>query len=418
MNKKIKALLCGAFSLALFACSESDSNSAAPEQTPTSTDSTANGSITDAKDSLNQILPDIGNPEEMDSDTLHQDSSDIEDIEASQDGFIESVLRKNSVDNAVEIDCFLSSDDLERTEPCGQSRLSLSKGNLIHRWLGETNEVRCERDSADLIRYEISVPYGIPALDSADHFVKKQLSTNNEQVIAAFETDCEIEGGTNSLKENGTHLCSIKASEDPSIPHAVFYTDPDWKKYVKAVVNVCKGEPIDINPSAAPPTDFDEPERIQPNKVKMGECKDDGFSARSALAKDVASELPKAKIISDDNGKYEIMIPNVSDYCVIVTGVVRELVGNELYIRYDIECKEHEAHFNATDNEGCGDCTIAPIRRQFDETCSPGIVSKCVCVSDHYFPIDKEYLSSIEYVIFNEVSYPIEQPVLSIAANP
>lgn len=421
MKKTIKALLCGASTLAIFACSEADSNSTAPEasRAQITTDSTAKDSSVvnpDAsnQDNLPQNVPSTEIPDESDQCLTRPDTVSVEQAEAYKKEFIESVLKSDRVDNAVEIDCFLTPDDFERMEPCGQSRYSLLKGDLIHLWLGETNTVRCESDSVDLIRYEISVPYEFQMFDTTGHFIKKQLTTSNEQIIAAFETDCEIEGGTNSLEENGTHLCSIEPTVNPDFPNSIYYADPNWKKYGSAVVNICKGEPIDINPSAVPPIDFDDQDRRHPNQIRMGECKAEDFIVRSALAKETATESPKAKIITDDEGNHEIMIPDVSDYCSIDVGLVRELVGEILYIRYDKDCKEHEAHFNSTGTEGCyeNSCILtAPTYKQFDKTCSPAVVSKCVCISDHYFPVDSDYLRTAKYVIFNDVTYPIENPI-------
>lgn len=108
------------------------------------------------------------------------------------------------------------------------------------------------------------------------------------------------------------------------------------------------------------------------------------------------------------------MIPDISDYCEIDVGLVRKLVGDILYIQYDMDCKEHEAHFNSLGNDGCDEnacITIAPIRKQFDETCSPAIASKCMCISDHYFPVGSDYLRGAKFAVFNDVTYPIENPI-------
>lgn len=79
-----------------------------------------------------------------------------------------------------------------------------------------------------------------------------------------------------------------------------------------------------------------------------------------------------------EQGTYSVDSDGVS-FCIVevppIPSPVYARMNPSRYIQYDMDCKEHEAHFNSLGNEGCDEnacITIAPIRKQFDfSTMSP-----------------------------------------------
>ena len=85
--------------------------------------------------------------------------------------------------------------------------------------------------------------------------------------------------------------------------------------------------------------------------LKMGAC--NGHPYDEVLLKD-ASENPKAYLITDENGAYQVVIPNLTDACG-----VGEVVFN---------------------NQRSLDTLILSY--------TVGVVTDCMCITDHYFNID------------------------------
>lgn len=122
---------------------------------------------------------------------------------------------------------------------------------------------------------------------------------------------------------------------------------------------------------------------------RLGECVgspfDDAFENQNkeALARKIfaaagktdraSEELPKAYIVQDSAGNDQIMIPKVSDYCKVTPILVYTLSGDTLEIEYG----------------------------------GLGMVTKCVCFSDHWFGLPSEY-KDIKYIRFKEVIYEID----------
>lgn len=88
------------------------------------------------------------------------------------------------------------------------------------------------------------------------------------------------------------------------------------------------------------------------------------------------SELPKAQILTDGNGKFQVYLPQASDYCEIVAKVKMAREGDALKIDY-----------------------------VFDENT---MATKCRCLSDHWFDIDAEY-ADVKYITFGGTEFVVAQ---------
>lgn len=118
--------------------------------------------------------------------------------------------------------------------------------------------------------------------------------------------------------------------------------------------------------------------------MALGECTNDDPYA--ALAKSPsylsASEDPstaqvaarEAYILTDGNGKYQVFLPRVSDYCQVEAKISMERDGDTLKIGYVF-------------GEGA-------------------MMTKCLCVTDHWFDIDAAY-ADVKFVTFSGIEFAV-----------
>ena len=118
--------------------------------------------------------------------------------------------------------------------------------------------------------------------------------------------------------------------------------------------------------------------------MALGECTNDDPYA--ALAKSPsylsAPEDPstaqvaarEAYILTDGNGKYQVFLPRVSDYCQVEAKISMERDGDTLKIGYVF-------------GEGA-------------------MMTKCLCVTDHWFDIDAAY-ADVKFVTFSGIEFAV-----------
>lgn len=107
----------------------------------------------------------------------------------------------------------------------------------------------------------------------------------------------------------------------------------------------------------------------------IGECgSDQALFAPKASSETFTADVkqPKAYLFTDGDGHYQVMLPEASDYCDVKAKVSFKRDGDTLYIDY-----------------------------VFDEN---AIMSKCRCMSDHWFNIDAAYVD-VKYVVFEGTTY-------------
>ena len=130
------------------------------------------------------------------------------------------------------------------------------------------------------------------------------------------------------------------------------------------------------------------------NGIKFGSCKHNAFeqdflAKRSTLAASsntTPEELPKAYMLYNSKGNYQVMLLNVSDYCIVDASVKTTRLGDTLKIEY-----------GGIPNEN-GELSIA--------------VSTCVCISDHWFDINAKD-KDVKFIRFKEDTYEISgDPIL------
>ncbi|SHL54170.1 major paralogous domain-containing protein [Fibrobacter sp. UWEL] len=116
--------------------------------------------------------------------------------------------------------------------------------------------------------------------------------------------------------------------------------------------------------------------------LKLGFCISSGLeqrvlAKRSALiasVEDSSEELPKAYILQDGKGNYQVMILNVMDLCQVEADLLTKRSGDTLEIEYG------EHHMETT----------------------------CSCYSDHWFDIDANN-KNVKFVRFSGITYEISE---------
>lgn len=222
MNNIIKPLVWGTAALTFYACSESSSS--APEN------STATDNITSSDSSIAQES----------SDSTYT-SPDTLSAEAS---FIQNALGSDHFNSLINVDedcpTLGNSDRL-----CGEERYPVNGKALVHHWMGLSGYFGCESTSASLSRYDVSIMS--TGIDAEETFAQKTLHTSSEAISKAFKNDCDGEKGTYSEDSDGTLFCLIDfPPADTTDLGKTSYTDPNWSKYVKAIIDLCKNQPADI----------------------------------------------------------------------------------------------------------------------------------------------------------------------------
>ena len=116
------------------------------------------------------------------------------------------------------------------------------------------------------------------------------------------------------------------------------------------------------------------------NGIKLGSCIASGLEPQPIRAAQITSaeasseELPKAYILNDGEGHYQVMALNVRDYCLVEADLLTKRSGDTLQIEYDV-------HSETT----------------------------CTCYSDHWFDIEPENanVKFIQIMFFNGTTYQV-----------
>lgn len=218
MRSTLKTIMTGVVAMAFFACGDNES-STAPE----------NGNMPESN-----IVPESSAAQEVlsSSDAFHEES-------------LQRWIKENYVTNMVTIDCPTTGP--QEAHSCAEERLRIGANTLTHAWIGHSNYFACETDTSSLARYSVSVTS--QTADVTDFSAKKILTTDNDQIIKTFKTDCEAEQGTYSVDSDGVSFCIVEVPPiDSTDLNNVHYTDPNWTKYSKAITSLCKDEPIEVHP--------------------------------------------------------------------------------------------------------------------------------------------------------------------------
>ena len=122
------------------------------------------------------------------------------------------------------------------------------------------------------------------------------------------------------------------------------------------------------------------------NGFKLGSCIASGLEPLPIRAAQIASlaeasseELPKAYILNDGEGHYQVMALNVNDLCYVDADLLTKRSGDTLQIEYG--CREEN-----------GECVVAE--------------SPCMCHSDHWFDIEAEN-ANVKFIRFSGITYQI-----------
>ncbi len=98
-----------------------------------------------------------------------------------------------------------------------------------------------------------------------------------------------------------------------------------------------------------------------------------------SIAEASSEDAPKAYILNDGKGRYQVMALNVNDLCHVDADLLTKRSGDTLQIEYG--CREEN-----------GECVVAE--------------SPCMCHSDHWFDIEAEN-ANVKFIRFSGITYQI-----------
>ncbi len=120
-------------------------------------------------------------------------------------------------------------------DPTWGPGIEVENGTLYNKVFDHFEALSCESDSNWFV-YSVSV---------SDSLIHKYLNLPDSVSVEPFETDCIAEGGT--LTEEETVVaqqrnctCELRSPINENLPESVQYTDPNWEKYVKLIVGICR----------------------------------------------------------------------------------------------------------------------------------------------------------------------------------
>lgn len=113
--------------------------------------------------------------------------------------------------------------------------IEVENGTLYNKVLDHFEALSCENDSNWFV-YSVSV---------SDSLIHKYLNLPDSVSVEPFETDCIAEGGTLTEEETvvarqRNFTCELRSPVNEDSPESVQYTDPNWEKYVKLIVGICR----------------------------------------------------------------------------------------------------------------------------------------------------------------------------------
>lgn len=128
-----------------------------------------------------------------------------------------------------------SDDPLYQHGYTQQPKIQAENGYLNHVSNDDFEFIACENDSN---RFSYSVFAG-------DTLIKRRIVLPDSMSTDAFESECASNGGkfeTDSIVVRGqhSHTCSLETTTQLTDPENKQYVDPNWKRYVKLIVGICR----------------------------------------------------------------------------------------------------------------------------------------------------------------------------------
>jgi hypothetical protein len=120
-------------------------------------------------------------------------------------------------------------------DPTWGPGIEVENGTLYNKVFDHFEALSCESDSNWFV-YSVSV---------SDSLIHKYLNLPDSVSVEPFETDCIAEGGTLTEEETvvarqRNFTCELRSPINENLPESVQYTDPNWEKYVKLIVGICR----------------------------------------------------------------------------------------------------------------------------------------------------------------------------------
>ena len=214
MKLTTQTIICGLFTLALYACSSD--NASAPEQV------------------LSQAS---GNNKEQQHVRIEPPSE--------TDSIPESWLEGYTLSRAIAVDhwCVESPEHPDNPMWCLPHRVQQESGTVTSMYWGTSDRISCELAEDTLTYAEY--------LSRDDSTVSKTLSRSAANYVAdiaeVFRDSCEAEGGTFTEDNEAFLECEVKTKtwecEDCPADLPRIYSDPNWRLFAEKIIKPCQIAP-------------------------------------------------------------------------------------------------------------------------------------------------------------------------------
>ena len=132
-------------------------------------------------------------------------------------------------------DCPFDIPHLYPSDMTTYPKIQVENGALYNPKHDDFKSIVCENDS-NWFSYSVF---------ASDTLIKRRIVLPDSMSTDAFESECASNGGkfeTDSIVVRGqhSHTCSLETTTQLTDPENKQYVDPNWKRYVKLIVGICR----------------------------------------------------------------------------------------------------------------------------------------------------------------------------------
>ena len=132
-------------------------------------------------------------------------------------------------------DCPFDIPHLYPSDMTTYPKIQVENGALYNPKHDDFKSIVCENDS-NWFSYSVF---------ASDTLIKRRIVLPDSMSTDAFESECASNGGkfeTDSIGVRGqhSHTCSLETTTQLTDPENKQYVDPNWKRYVKLIVGICR----------------------------------------------------------------------------------------------------------------------------------------------------------------------------------
>ncbi|MBR4784393.1 MAG: hypothetical protein IK012_03960 [Fibrobacter sp.] len=132
-------------------------------------------------------------------------------------------------------DCAFDIPHLYPSDMTTYPKIQVENGALYNPKHDDFKSIVCENDS-NWFSYSVF---------ASDSLIQRRIVLPDSMSTDAFESECASDEGlfeTDSIvvRRQHSHTCSLESTKQLTDPEKKQYVDPNWKRYVKLIVGICR----------------------------------------------------------------------------------------------------------------------------------------------------------------------------------